>query len=474
MVYYFSSMIVDVKKRGINKSLAVFLSMIVILTCILLFTGFLILNFRTFLAEQARESVYLEKSTLLSEISQYLKKIEYSLLESKLVSSHLIEAAASKELSDSYIDSKIKLNSDIHKIYISPNNDSIRSHWFLSAKKANGKIAFTTPYYDSLSGKVLIDFSTNVYNNKGHDIGVVAHSLYLDKLARELQKHQKSPEHQIYLLDYSKNLIVSTNHNIEEANLSKYWERIFSYSILFSTDNGFYIFYTPIFDRNFVLVSKMPIRSFYTTTNFFFNKAFIIPAAIFIAIIILVSFFVILLMGREQRKKEIMEVESLTDPLTKVFNRRYFDNTIESLFARMKREQKPISLLMVDIDFFKLCNDTYGHLVGDKVLSSVAKVLTKYARREDDFVTRLGGEEFGILLIGTQKEDAVKIAEMIRRDVWKTDIQYDGTDNTVSVTISIGVASIVPQEKHCFQDLYETADKFLYRAKERGRNQVCY
>ncbi|MCL2260279.1 MAG: diguanylate cyclase [Fibromonadales bacterium] len=467
-------MIVEVKKRGINKSLTVFLSMIVILTCIILFTGFLILNFRTFLSEQTRESVYLEKSTLLSELSLYLKKIEYSLLESKLVSSYLIETSTPKELSDSYMNSKIKLNSDIHKIHVSPNNDSIRSHWFLTAKKANGRIAFTTPYYDSSSNKTLIDFSTNVYNNKGYDIGVVAHSLYLDRLAREVQKHQKSPEHQIYLLDYSKNLIISTGHKIDEADLSKYWDKIFSYSILFTIDNGFYIFFTPIFEKNFVLISKMPIRSFYATTNFFFNKSFIIPAAIFIAVIILVSIFVIWLMGREQRKKERIEVESLTDPLTKVFNRRYFDNIIESKFIKMKAAQKPISLLMADIDLFKQCNDTYGHSAGDKVLSNVANVLMKYARREDDFVTRLGGEEFGILLIGTHKEDAIIIAENIRKDVWKTETQIDGISTPLSVTVSIGVASLIPQKEHSFHMLYETADKLLYKAKESGRNQVCY
>jgi len=467
-------MVVEVKKRGVNKSLTVFLSMIIILTSILLFTGFLILNFRTFLAEQTKEGIYLEKSSLLSEISLYLKKIEYSLLESKLVSSHLIEASTPRKLRNTYIDGKIKLNSDIYKIQMCSNPDSINSHWFLNAKKANGKIAFTLPYYDSSSNKTLMDFSTNVYNNKGHDIGVVSHSLYLDRLARELEKHQKSPEHQIYLLDYSQNLIISTGHKFEESDLSKYMDKIFSYSILFAVDNGFYIFFTPIFDRNFVLVSKMPIQPFYATTNFFFNKSFIIPAAIFIAIITLLSIFVILLMGREQRKKDIIEVESLTDPLTKVYNRRYFDNIIEAKFIKMKTQQKPISLLMVDIDFFKQCNDTYGHIIGDKVLLSIANVLTKYARREEDFVTRLGGEEFGILLIGTHKEDAIRIAEMVRKDVWKTDIKIDGIDNPISVTISIGVASLVPQKEHDFQILYETADKLLYQAKESGRNRICY
>jgi len=466
-------MIVEVKKRGLNKSLTVFLSMIAILTCILLFTVFLIFNFRTFLAEQTKESIYLENSNLLSEVSLYLKKIEYSLLESKLISSHLIETSSPKELHEAYINGKIKLTSDIHNIHVASNSDSIQSHWFLNAKKANGKIAFTMPYHDSLSNKTLMDFSMNIYNNKGQDIGVVSHSLYLDRLARELQKHKKSSEHQIYMFDYSQNLIISTEHNLDTLALSDYWDKIFSYSILFATDDDFYIFFTPIFDRNFVLISKMPVQPFYATKNFFFNKSFIIPVSIFIAVIILVSVFVILLMGRKQRKKEKIEVESLTDPLTQVFNRRYFDNNIESIFIRMKMEQKPISLMMIDIDFFKQCNDTYGHSVGDIVLKSIADVLVKYARREDDFVTRLGGEEFGILLVGTSKEDAVKMAESIRKDVWKKNTKINNTDNCVSVTISIGVASLVPQKEHNFQVLYDMADKLLYKAKENGRNQVC-
>ncbi|MCL2282930.1 MAG: diguanylate cyclase [Fibromonadales bacterium] len=471
------------RRKETNKSLMVFLSMVVILISILLFTAFLVFNFRTFLSEQAKENVYLENANILSEISLHLKKIEYSLMESRLVSRHLIETGGTEELRNAYIHEKIKLNSDIEKIHISSNNDNNASSWFLSAKKANGKIAFTLPYHDSSSNKILMDFSINTYNNKGQEIGVVAHSIYSSRLSRELQKLRKSPQHQIYISDYSQNLITSTEHDnmkinqildIDEIGLGKYKKSIFSYSSSFAIDSGYYIFFTPIFERNFVLITKIPLQSFYAANNFFFNKKLIIPISIFTTIIIFVSVFVILLMGREQRKKRKIEVDSLTDPLTKLYNRRYFEDNVKILFEKMKAAQKPISLMMLDIDFFKQCNDTYGHSMGDSVLKSIASVLIKYARREDDFVTRLGGEEFGVLLVGTNKEDTIKIAESIREETERTKTKIRGTNNHISVTISIGIANVIPNEEYTFQMLYDTADKLLYEAKKSGRNRVCY
>ena len=477
-------MTIEIRKwtKDSNKSLIVFLSMVIILISILLFAVFLTSNFKMFLSDQVKVNAYSENLSLLSDVSLNLKKLEQSLMESKLTLSNLMELDYKEELFKNYFNGKMSLDSDILKIYMSSNKDSVQSTWFINAKKANGRISFSLPYLDLPSNKILMDFSTNIYNGKGQDIGVVSHSFYLEKLTRVLQLHKKAPEHEIYLLDYSENLIASTDQDymkntqpfkFDEIGLNDYKNKIFSYSNLFIADNEYYIFFVPVFDRNFVLISKMPIKSIYSTKNFFFNKTFIIPTFLFVFMIIFVSIFVIMLMSVEQRKKEKIEKESLTDPLTNIFNRRYYEKIIELEFAKVRKEEKPISLIMLDIDFFKKCNDTYGHVQGDEVLKRVANIFTKNARREHDFIFRLGGEEFGVLLVGTSEKSAIKIAEKIRKEVEETKIQVKGTNEYISITISAGVASLVPHVEQNPQILYDIADEMLYRAKRTGRNKVC-
>ena len=456
--------------------------MIVIILSILLFTIFLISNFKMFLSDQAKENAYLENHSLLSDVSLNLGRIEQSLLESRLTLTNLMEFGYREDMLKDHIIRKINLNTDVFNIHMSPNEDNIQEPWFLNAKKANGKIAFTLPYTDLSTSKALMDFSINIYNSRGKDIGVVSHSFYVEKLTKVLGLHKQSPEHEIYLLDYSENLITSSNLSYEknrgsfkfsEIGLDEYKEKIFSYSNLFIVSKDYYIFFTPVFERNFVLISKIPIRAFYSTKNFFFSKMFLIPSFLFITVIIFVSIFVIVLMSVEQRKKEKIEADSLTDPLTGTFNRRHYENLIEVEFKRTKEEKECISLLMLDIDFFKKCNDTYGHSQGDEVLKSVAGILMKHGRRKNDFVFRLGGEEFGILLVGTNKEGAIKIAESIRKDVERTKIQIRGMNEHISVTLSAGVASFIPQEGQDSKIIFDMADEMLYKAKNSGRNKVC-
>ncbi|GBU23420.1 diguanylate cyclase [Fibrobacteria bacterium R8-3-H12] len=477
-------MTIEIRKwtRESNKSLIVFLSMVVILVSILLFAVFLTSNFKMFMSDQVKANAYSENLSLLSDVSLNLKKLEQSLMESRLTLSNFMEFNYNDNFLKNYINGKISLDSDILKIYMSSNNDSTQSPWFINAKKVNGRIAFSVPYLDQPSDKVLIDFSMNIYNSKGQDIGVVSHSFYLEKLTRVLQLHKKVPEHEIYLFDYSENLITSADQSymrnmqpfkFSEIGLNDYKNKIFSYSNLFIADNDYYIFFTPVFDRNFVLISKMPIKFIYSTKNFFSSKMFVIPTFLFITMIIFVSIFVIMLMSVEQRKKEKIEIDSLTDPLTKIFNRRYYEKIIELEFEKMKKEEKPISLIMLDIDFFKKCNDTYGHGQGDEVLKTVADIFVKNARREHDFVFRLGGEEFGVLLVGTSEKSTIKIAEKIRKEVEETKIQIKGTNEYISITVSAGIASLVPHIEQNPKILYDIADEMLYRAKRTGRNKVC-
>ncbi|MFC4276651.1 sensor domain-containing diguanylate cyclase [Achromobacter aloeverae] len=160
-----------------------------------------------------------------------------------------------------------------------------------------------------------------------------------------------------------------------------------------------------------------------------------------------------------------------TDPLTKLHNRRTFDARFDAEWKHAMRRQRPISALFIDIDRFKLYNDTYGHAEGDKVLASVAQCIGATVRRSVDVVARYGGEEFVVLLPDTEEAGAARVAEEVRRNVRGLDIENTGSQ-IGRVTVSIGCASCVPAAGELKDALLAAADALLYKAKASGRDQV--
>lgn len=157
-----------------------------------------------------------------------------------------------------------------------------------------------------------------------------------------------------------------------------------------------------------------------------------------------------------------------TDVLTQLANRRHLLEQLESLWATAERHQRPLAVIMFDVDRFKRVNDTYGHAAGDEVLRMVARLARRGLRRGDR-VGRIGGEEFCIVCSETDVEGAAVLAERIRSTVEQTPVRTD--EQTIRVTISLGVAE--RSERHeCEEHLIADADAALYRAKENGRNQV--
>ena len=161
---------------------------------------------------------------------------------------------------------------------------------------------------------------------------------------------------------------------------------------------------------------------------------------------------------------------AFTDPLTELFNHRYFQETLNHEFTRAKRYAKPLSLMLIDIDFFKKFNDTYGHLVGDKVLRHVATVFKSSVREQIDTVARYGGEEFAVVLPETSLEGAGRFAERIRSAVEKSRVIDENRELTVTLSIGVACTSVTSCEKP--SDLIESSDIALYQAKDSGRNQV--
>lgn len=166
-----------------------------------------------------------------------------------------------------------------------------------------------------------------------------------------------------------------------------------------------------------------------------------------------------------------LETVSYTDSLTSLHNRRYFNMVYEKELKRAKREQSHITFMMLDIDFFKQYNDTYGHIEGDFALKSVAKVLKDTLQRPGDYIFRLGGEEFGVLLTQTDASSSEKLALTLCESVKAREIMHESSKVGKFLTISIGVVSCIADDDLDEETLISHADKMLYEAKESGRDR---
>jgi len=166
-----------------------------------------------------------------------------------------------------------------------------------------------------------------------------------------------------------------------------------------------------------------------------------------------------------------IEMLSNMDQLTQIPNRRSLDQQLLSEWSRSIRDRIPLSLMMIDVDKFKVYNDTYGHLQGDRVLVMIAETICATLQRAGDYAARFGGEEFCVLLPGAGIEGAMLVAEQIREAIQSLVIHCDdGTSG--KVTISVGVHSLIPSMADTIPDLIAKADNALYMAKEAGRNCV--
>jgi two-component system chemotaxis family response regulator WspR len=161
-----------------------------------------------------------------------------------------------------------------------------------------------------------------------------------------------------------------------------------------------------------------------------------------------------------------------SDGLTGLSNRRHFDEYLELEWRRAAREQTPMSLMMIDVDYFKAFNDNFGHLEGDEALRQVAKAIRAGASRPSDLPARYGGEEFALVLPNTSPGGARLLAEKLRITIANMNIAHVAPEPGASLTVSIGVTTMVPQPGSNCRELIQEADKGLYLAKNDGRNKV--
>ncbi|HEY9750410.1 MAG TPA: diguanylate cyclase [Allocoleopsis sp.] len=167
-----------------------------------------------------------------------------------------------------------------------------------------------------------------------------------------------------------------------------------------------------------------------------------------------------------------LELLSNLDALTQVPNRRHFNSKLEQEWARLKRNQKPLALLMIDVDYFKFFNDEFGHLAGDRCLQSIAQAVKDVLQRPVDEICRYGGEEFAVILPETDLQGAIHVAKNIQQAIQKLAISLPESSlaSTSFVTVSLGITVQIPNPETTVYNLIAQADEALYRAKKQGRN----
>ncbi len=213
------------------------------------------------------------------------------------------------------------------------------------------------------------------------------------------------------------------------------------------------------------------------------HDLFALSVIVLAGTLVLISAYIYSLLFELQKAQIALQALADTDQLTGLANRRHFDRKFKVEWRRAMREQTPISLLLIDVDYFKKYNDTYGHQAGDRCLQQIAKALESISHRPADLAARYGGEEFAVLLPVTSKENAAMLAERLRKKIESLKIEHAKSEFGIA-TISIGVSCCKPvwdftgktpdeDQKVTFPAMLLTAaDNALYVSKEQGRNQV--
>lgn len=173
-----------------------------------------------------------------------------------------------------------------------------------------------------------------------------------------------------------------------------------------------------------------------------------------------------------KKLQDVIKANSMLDGLTQIANKKRFNEVLEAEWSRARRYQEPVSILMLDLDYFKKYNDTYGHIKGDEALISVATALRDMLKRGSDLVARWGGEEFACILPNTNEEGALILGEELRKGIEALKIPHQASGLSPWMTVSVGVATAVPGPEDKYLSLVDAADKALYQAKQAGRNQT--
>ncbi|MCW8932726.1 MAG: sensor domain-containing diguanylate cyclase [Gammaproteobacteria bacterium] len=309
-----------------------------------------------------------------------------------------------------------------------------------------------------------------IYDYEGQYIGAIGVGLAVEAVKTLIENYKNRYGRQIYFVDKEGNLTLrGISHNgmeniRQEDGLSIFATKILtspSSSVIYEKDDmKTYLNsrFVPEF-KWYLIVEQQEDAAELRIQNTLMMNLFV--STIFSIIIV---FLVNLIIGRYQHKLETM---ATTDKLTGAANRQVFDVLFTQAYNQSKRREGKLSAIMMDIDYFKQVNDTYGHPTGDVVLKTLTHIV-KDNVRESDILFRWGGEEFLIILPECNLEKASKVAENIRQAVENHDVKFAG--NSLSITLSLGIATML--ENETANELVNRSDKVLYQAKQKGRNRI--
>lgn len=399
-----------------------------------------------------------------TQITKYLKEVK---LKNNAISSFLVS-----DLSRNYYypDGLLKSIKD----------NEARDQWFFRVK--NLKSDYETNVDADLANQDNMTIFTNhrVLDYNGKFLGAVGIGLTLDTMKHLIDTYQTRFQRKIYFIDKKGNLVLSGNsfkqkkiNILNNPGLDQIAKQILantkSESLHLEYDlNGESIYLNSRFlpELGWHLLVEQNLESELKPLQ----KLLLVNAAIGFAITIMVLLIVLLSVRRYQKR---IEKSAATDSLTKLLNRQAFDFVFQQALLDSERSRQPLSVALMDIDYFKKINDKHGHLIGDHVLKEIAAIARR-SLRESDVICRWGGEEFLLLLKNCSLEKATSIAENLRSTIAANDFSRttDLAKGRLSLTVSMGVAECKSQESE--DSVFERADVALYQAKENGRNSVYF
>lgn len=391
------------------------------------------------------------------ELTQYFKIVKgfnKSLVRVYYVSKNNFATYYPFVWSDRFVFSKKMMDKELWKKALPENNEE-------------GKLFFTSLHKDELKDRILVTvghpfyYKNNFLGTVNLDIAVAGESLFLDS---------KNLHHGTYVIvDKSLNVIAASGLEGFSSNTIYDAKELLNREILetpVTINDNISLNSQLVFVKNFEsapwrLYYIIDKQTLYLSTYYYIGMMFLL---------VVLLFGVKVLFKRLAKSREEVAKQALTDPMTKLYNRRYIAEITPHLIGLAQRNNSDLSVIILDIDKFKNVNDTYGHQVGDDVIVALADVLMQETRKSD-VVCRFGGEEFVILLPETPSDGAFAVAENLRKVVEKLEVPLDD-GKTLHFTISMGVSIVSPEDKN-FDAAITRADTALYEAKESGRNRVC-
>lgn len=374
-------------------------------------------------------------------------------------------------------------------------NDNDRAYFMFHSTDPERELHIGEPIKNRATGDIVIPVSRRLNHPNGSFAGVILATIYVDyflKFYRNFDNHNNLTvilglDNGEPLVHYPPNDTRAEDNNTGNAELYRDFINKGVTGITrtrFPNDNDQHIVsFQRITKYPLFIMTDLPVRPLLERWR---NDTFVQTMIILVLLVFFVlggSHLIKQILRRSRAESALrqartdlvslnqaLQKQALEDGLTHIANRRQFDKTLEAEFLHAKRTQKPLSLLMIDVDFFKKYNDTYGHVAGDQCLQHIAKLIQ--TKREGDLCARYGGEEFAVLLPDTDHSGALKVAEMIRHNVEAQHIPHSQNTSGI-VTVSIGAYTHIP-EQDIIQpyDWVGQADAALYKAKTNGRNRV--